>query len=541
MKNAIISFLLFSCFIGGDVLAFCGFYVAKADAELFNTSSQVIMARDGDKTVVTMFSNFQGSVQDFAMVVPVPQILQEHHIRVVEASIFAKLDVYSGPRLVEYHDQNPCNVYNRPVALKSMSRAESLDDISVNEESTKKTKDLGVTVEAKYTIGEYDILILSAKESDGLKTWLTDNEYKMPEKAEEALDPYIKSGMKFFVVKVNLDEYDKSTANDLKPLQIAFESKKFMLPIRLGMANAEGDQDMIVYTFTKKGRVETTNYATRKIPTDKEIPTFMKPEFGKFYHDLFDKAWKQKKNASYLEYAWDLSSSNFVKCDPCATTPPTYSELEQAGVFWVTGQGGWGANYQGDVFMTRLHVRYNRESFPQDLAFQATGNKKQFQGRYIMRHPAKGDLMSCDQGKAYVEKLIKRRKGELKELSSLTGWATSKYSSAYVAPYEKMLADVNLPDEKSPSDWNPFGKSINTSNNTGTSTSTSTSTSNNSSSNIVNDDRSLLEKDGMEPEVITKESKRKSIGAVSKSKAGLVLSGFVVLLAFVQLRRTFFN
>jgi hypothetical protein len=33
-------------------------------------------------------------------------------------------------------------------------------------------RSLGVTIEEKFTVGEYDILILSAKESNGLATWL---------------------------------------------------------------------------------------------------------------------------------------------------------------------------------------------------------------------------------------------------------------------------------------------------------------------------------------------------------------------------------
>src|SRR5262245_23625031 len=34
--------------------AFCGFYVGKADTQLFNDSSQVALVRDGDRTVLTM-------------------------------------------------------------------------------------------------------------------------------------------------------------------------------------------------------------------------------------------------------------------------------------------------------------------------------------------------------------------------------------------------------------------------------------------------------------------------------------------------------
>ena len=35
-------------------LGFCGFYVAKADTQLFNKASQVALVRHADKTVLTM-------------------------------------------------------------------------------------------------------------------------------------------------------------------------------------------------------------------------------------------------------------------------------------------------------------------------------------------------------------------------------------------------------------------------------------------------------------------------------------------------------
>ena len=203
-----------------------------------------------------------------------------------------------------------------------------------------------------------------------------------------------------------------------------------MLPIRLGMANADEAQDLIIYAFTKEGRVETTNYRTTKIPSDKNIPTFVQDNFGQFYADAFDKAYKRNgRNSVFLEYSWDLSSSNYVKCDPCATTPPTYAELKDAGVFWAkpNGANGWGgANYSGDLFITRLHVKYDREHFPQDLFFQTTPNKEHFQGRYIMNHPVQGHL-DCDQATSYYQMVLDRRENELDELAYLTGWDIDEY------------------------------------------------------------------------------------------------------------------
>ena len=135
-----------------------------------------------------------------------------------------------------------------------------------------RAKSLGVTIEAQYTVGEYDILILSAAQSSGLETWLRENGYRIPAGATEVLASYIGQKMRFFVAKVNLAEQARLGVVTLRPIQVAYESPKFMLPIRLGMVNADGAQELFVYTLTRKGRVESTNYRTVKLATDVEIP-----------------------------------------------------------------------------------------------------------------------------------------------------------------------------------------------------------------------------------------------------------------------------
>src|SRR5207244_5884224 len=94
-----------------------------------------------------------------------------------------------------------------------------------------REKSLGVTVEARYTIGEYDILILSAKESGGLETWLVQNGYRIPPGASAVLGSYIRQGMRFFVAKVNLKEQARLGFQYLRRLQAAYESPTFMLQI----------------------------------------------------------------------------------------------------------------------------------------------------------------------------------------------------------------------------------------------------------------------------------------------------------------------
>jgi hypothetical protein len=74
------------------------------------------------------------------------------------------------------------------------------------------------------------------------------------------------------------------------------------------------------------------------------------------------------------------------------------------------------------VFVTRLHVRYDQAHFPEDLVFQETSDRTNFQGRYVIRQPWTGP-MQCPAAEAYRRELRQRQEREAQSLASLTGWS----------------------------------------------------------------------------------------------------------------------
>ncbi|HXM76037.1 MAG TPA: DUF2330 domain-containing protein, partial [Thermoanaerobaculia bacterium] len=317
-----LALILWSAVPSRPARAFCGFYAAKADAKLFNRSSQVVLVRDGEHTVLTMGSDFQGDPREFAVVIPVPTPIERGQIQVGDPKLLERLDAYSSPRLVEYHDADPCRRFE--VSKGSVSKDEALQPAAAR----ARERGLGVTIEARYTVGEYDILILSARDSRGLAAWLRQNEYRIPPGAAEVLETYVRQGMRFFVAKVNLGEKARLGFATLRPIQVAYDSRKFMLPIRLGMANANGPQELFVYALTRKGRVETTNYRTVRLASDVDVPLFVRDRFADFYRALFSKqVERERMQTVFTEYAWDMAW-----CDPCAAEPLTREELRGLGV-----------------------------------------------------------------------------------------------------------------------------------------------------------------------------------------------------------------
>jgi hypothetical protein len=412
--------------------AFCGFYVGRADAQLYNHASQVVMVHDGDRTVLSLMNDYQGEPEEFALVIPVPVVLQQGQIHIGNRELFQRIDSYSAPRLVENYDPSPC-----PLPMSEMQRPMNMAATGGVFDETRAKKDekaLGVTVEAQYTVGEYDIVILSATQSDGLETWLQQTGYHLPQGLAAALAPYIRQGMKFFVARVNLKEHQRTGLSYLRPIQFAFESPKFMLPIRLGMINANGPQDLIVYVLSREGRVETTDYRTVKLPSGMDVPEFVQGEFGKFYQAMFDQQVKRDEMRTvFTEYVWNMGW-----CDPCAAPPLSREELRALGVFWL-GDNSRGMLQPGtpminqqilpipapgpmQVILTRLHVRYSAATFPEDLTFQQTQDQENFQARYVVRHPWAGSPDACVAAPAYFAELRRRHATDAATLAYLTGW-----------------------------------------------------------------------------------------------------------------------
>ncbi|HJZ87414.1 MAG TPA: DUF2330 domain-containing protein, partial [Polyangia bacterium] len=379
--------------------AFCGFFVSGADAKLVNNASQVVLMRSGNRTVMTMSNNYKGPPEDFAMVVPVPVVLQKENVKVLPHDVFDHIDQLSAPRLVEYWEQDPCAPrYDE----EKMARGGAVP--VPRKAASAPAEEYGVKILAKFVVGEYQILILSAEESSGLEKWLRAHKYKIPSGAAEALAPYVRDQMKFFVAKVDIAKVQRDAQGllVLSPLRFHFESNELRLPIRLGLLNAEAKQDLIVYVLSPSSRFEVANYRTVPIPTNLEVADEVRASFPGFYAELFDATISHYGGRAVVtEYAWDTGS-----CDPCPTPPLRPDELSTLGAD-VMGQREM-ARY-GRFVLTRLHTRYDRQALSDDLIFRAApaleggregvaetrtqpGGMNNFQARYIIRHYWSGPI-----------------------------------------------------------------------------------------------------------------------------------------------------
>jgi MYXO-CTERM domain-containing protein len=410
--------------------AFCGFYVGGADTKLYNNATQVVLMREGTRTVLSMQNNYQGPTSGFAMVVPVPVVLQKENVKTLPRNVFDKIDQLDSPRLVEYWEQDPCGV--RP-EREEKSRAKTAAPMAIGG-SGRAADELGVKIEAQFTVGEYEIVILSAKDSQGLDTWLRQEKYSIPAGAEPFLKPYVEAGSKFFVAKVDPEKVTfKDGMAALSPLRFHYDSTEFSLPVRLGLINSKDAQDLVVHILAKNQRYEVSNYSNVTIPTNLDVDESARGQFSTFYASLFDRTLEKNPKAIVTEYAWAASS-----CDPCPGPTLDGSDIQTFGGDAIAtegqlpqrppgpnqgigkpggmgrgvgrpGMGMWGAGW----VLTRLHARYGKDTLGADLVFKSappiSGGREvrgqdglehgaqpapfnNFQGRYAVRHPWKGPI-----------------------------------------------------------------------------------------------------------------------------------------------------
>jgi TonB family protein len=385
--------------------AFCGFYVSGAGGKLFNDASMVVLVRDGTRTVLSMQNNYRGPTEDFALVIPVPVVLAKENVKTIPREAFTRIDELTSPRLVEQPtDQCLGGLGLRGSGVGGGGLAFG--------SAAGMPRDLGVKVEAKFEVEEYEIVILSAQFSLGLEVWLKQNKYQVPEGAAPILQPYVQQGSKFFVAKVNAKKAKFADGHlTLSPLRFSYDSEQFSLPVRLGLVNSSGTQDLIVHIVAKE-RYELANMKNVFIPTNFDVRTRTQPQFGGFYKELLDRTFKKNPGAAVTEFAWQgalpppteyVSSGIYgVTCDPCPPPHPVDNPLGRyLGVNLLpkikTDEGI--AAFAQAATLTRLHLRLNPQN-TEDLVFKVARpvhggipeaktvttevKTNRFQGRYVM-------------------------------------------------------------------------------------------------------------------------------------------------------------
>ncbi|HND28797.1 MAG TPA: DUF2330 domain-containing protein [Myxococcota bacterium] len=334
----------------GAAHAFCGTFVGPVGSAFENEASQAILVRDGSHNTLSLANSFTGDVSDFGLLIPVPEILTAQDVSVIDQELFAEVEAYSAPRLVSYS----CDDF--------MSRS---DSGAPNAEEGGSAH--GVTVEESFTVGAYQIEVLSATGAGGLLDWLDAWGFDLPQSSLPVLNDYIQEDFYFLAARVTLSEVPAANAY-LSPLQLRYSSESFTLPIRIGTTVSTGRQEVILTVLNRgsEGKTSIANYPQAPLEDECMIPQEV-VGYGSFYEEQLQDAFS--KGIWVEEYSWSLGS-----CDPCSAEPPTPETLTALGVDWT----------DDDTWITRIRARYTPEQATTDLALYQSGLQESSQVKYVL-------------------------------------------------------------------------------------------------------------------------------------------------------------
>ncbi len=364
-----------------EAQAFCGTFVGGDGALLANTESRVVLANDGTHTTLTLAMDYRGDAADFALILPVPEILTAESVSAVDQALITRIDEWSVPREVAYTCEDVVSVSYNVGGCGAVMGCDDSNYTMVG--GGTDSAEGSVTVESTFSQAGYTFVVLSAEESSGLQGWLDANGYALPAGGDAILQEYIDSGSYFLAAKVALDAAP-TDGQWLPPIQLRYASTSWALPIRIGTISADGPQEVTVFALgnSSQGEVSISNYP--EVSVEDECMRPATEDLGAYYADQLDAALVSEAGW-VMEYSWDLTAN----CDPCtAATGLTPDELAALGL----------DDYHGHL--SRMRLRYTAEQATQDVAMYGSGVLGQAeQIRYIQHADVlEGTFPVCGEG-----------------------------------------------------------------------------------------------------------------------------------------------
>lgn len=310
--------------------AFPGFIAGKGGEQAVVHSTHAVIMERGDRTVVTVMPDYEGPIEDFALVMVVPGDTTNDRVATLKRDYVDRVDKLTAPRFHDFYEPDPCmpgewgQEWER--SLKAEDSGAVLGMFKTDPEK-KVAKELFVDTEAKQKKGEYELKVLD--DAGALKSWLSDQGLKAPPGADAALEPYFKQGMKLLVAKVDANRIELVGGDraQLSPIRFWTAQPFDTFPARIGLLSAPPFQELVLYVFHPEKRFEVKNYDTKFPPTNVTVTKDVWERVGEFYNAIYDKLLAKDPKTVLAEFAWPVEGCG----EPCPDAPLMVSELMSLG------------------------------------------------------------------------------------------------------------------------------------------------------------------------------------------------------------------
>ncbi|HEU4579057.1 MAG TPA: DUF2330 domain-containing protein [Polyangiaceae bacterium] len=313
--------------------AFPGVIAGKGTGRRISNATQVVLLEKGDHTVVSVWSDYEGPLDRFALVLPVPSDVKLSDVRTLKRDAIDHLDEITAPRFHEFWEMDPCEPgapeqeWERDLAVKDSSVNFLAGDAPDMSGSTKVAPELLLDLTPEFKDGEYAFRLFPKMQA--LKAYLSGRSLALPEGSEAALAQYEAKGMQMLVADVATSKVELAGARRALLSPIRFATRQpYVLPSTLGLASAGGQQELLIYVLHPTDRFEAANYPNVYPPTNVNVDPSVKERMGDFYAGIHDALLAKNPKAILTEYAWPT----IKHCgEPCPNAPMKINELLTLG------------------------------------------------------------------------------------------------------------------------------------------------------------------------------------------------------------------
>jgi HEAT repeat protein len=231
-------------------------FVWDKHKDINEPTQKAILVYDAGREDLILQVKYEGPVDEFGWLIPVPNLptVQEGSMK-----CFYELSQYTQ------------KLWEHPVyETKGRGMDLASEGIGVKPEPPVKV------IEIK-TVGAYEIVVLSTKDSGALSKWLEANQFYFPTNKTDVLDAYVKQQWYFVAVRINLSAsrsfrllsprqaqnepianystHLKLAGGELNPLQISFATDRCVFPLKISSVNGK-PSEVQVYVLSPEPLLE---------------------------------------------------------------------------------------------------------------------------------------------------------------------------------------------------------------------------------------------------------------------------------------------
>lgn len=325
--------LLLVALTASSVQALPGFIAGKGSSPRHNNSTQVVLMKKGDTTVVTIWADYEGPLDDFALVLPVPTDVKLRDVKTLKRDAVDHLDEITAPRFHEYWEMDACapgeakQEWERNMSVKAGADSFLGSGMPNLGNTNKMAAEMRLDVKAHIKKGEYKFGLVPKQKS--VASVLKRKGLRMPSGVKASLAQYAEQGMKFLIAEVDADKVELAGSRRALLSPIRFSTQlPYTLASTLGQANSPGFQELVVYVLHPTDRFEVEGFSNAYPPTNVTVDGSVKERLGDFYAGLHDALLAKQPNTFLVEYAWPTSAH----CgEPCPNEPMMIHELLTLG------------------------------------------------------------------------------------------------------------------------------------------------------------------------------------------------------------------